>query len=333
MKKFFRILGILLLVLGVVYAIGPRPKFEKTQPSIATFAVPLGQLDSYVAAKEQLAKLKPDNQARIVWADSVRQTEYALVYLHGFSATQEEGNPLHRDMAKRYGANLYLARMPMHGEVNPDAFEHMSPKALIEGAQEAIAIGKVLGKKVIVIGCSTGGTLGLYLAQNDPNIHALMLYSPNIDIADPASELLTAPWGQQLAKAVSGGMYHKWEADTAQQAYWSTSYRIEGLAAVKALVETTMVPATFAAVKQPVFMGYYFKDADHQDPVVSVDAMHTCFDQLGTPANQKRKVAFPDVAAHVICGRLFSKDIPSVEAQSYAWAEEILGLKPVQANK
>jgi pimeloyl-ACP methyl ester carboxylesterase len=328
MKKILRILAMSLLVLGIAYAVGPRPKFEKVPPTIATFTVPLSQLESYVAGKEQKVQIKPDNHARIVWADSVRQTEYAFVYLHGFSATQEEGNPLHRNMAHRYGANLYLARLPMHGEVNPDAFQNMSPKALIEGAQEAIAIGKVLGKKVILIGCSTGGTLGLYLAQNDPNIHALMLYSPNIDIADPASELLTGPWGQQIAKTASSGLYHRWDADTAQQAYWSTTYRIEGLCAVKALVEQTMVPATWAAVKQPVFMGYYYKDADHQDPVVSVDAMHTCFDQLGTPANQKQKVAFPDVAAHVICGRLFSKDIPSVEAKSYAWVEATLGLMP-----
>jgi pimeloyl-ACP methyl ester carboxylesterase len=329
MKKGLKIFGISLLALGGVYLAGPRPTFPAPSFEQIKPAFQLSDVEQYVKNKEAQVALRPDNEARIVWADSTRQTEYSVVYLHGFSATQEEGNPLHRDFAARYGCNLYLSRLPMHGETNPDAFEKMSPAALIDGAKEAIAIGKVLGKKVIIIGCSTGGTLGVLLAKNDPDITALMLYSPNIDIADPAANLLTMPWGQQIAEAVSGGKYHKWQGEPGVDQYWSTSYRIEGLSAVQSLVETTMTPENFKAVTQPVFMGYYYKDEEHQDAVVSVAAMHPFFDQISTPANLKRKVAFPNADHHVVCGRLVSKDIAGVEAESYKYAEEVLGLKPL----
>ena len=41
--------------------------------------------------------------------DSLKEkTEYAVVYLHGFSASQEEGDPVHYDFAKKFGCNLFL---------------------------------------------------------------------------------------------------------------------------------------------------------------------------------------------------------------------------------
>jgi pimeloyl-ACP methyl ester carboxylesterase len=328
--KFLRYFGYLLLVLGAGYLVGPKPTFSTPKPLADPKAIELSGLATFVSAQEAAVSLKADNQARIIWAgDSTKQTEYAVVYLHGFSATQEEGNPLHRDFAARYGYHLYLARLPMHGETNPDAFAEMSPQALIDGAKQAIEIGKKLGKKVIVMGCSTGATLAITLAPQDPDIAALLLYSPNIEIANPASELLTGPWGEQLARTVSGGDYHKWDATPAQQAYWSTSYHIEGLAAIKGLVESTMTKSAFEAVKQPVFMAYYYKNEEEQDQVVSVKDMLPFFEQLGTPVAQKRKMVFPNAGVHVICGKLFSKDLEGVRNETYKYAEEILGLVPM----
>ena len=46
---------------------------------------------------ESRRPVKPENEARIIWQnDSLKnKTEYAVVYLHGFSASQEEGDPVH----------------------------------------------------------------------------------------------------------------------------------------------------------------------------------------------------------------------------------------------
>ena len=44
-----------------------------------------------------------------------RQTELALVYLHGFSASRQETAPLSEDLARQLGANLFVTRLSGHG--------------------------------------------------------------------------------------------------------------------------------------------------------------------------------------------------------------------------
>jgi alpha-beta hydrolase superfamily lysophospholipase len=47
-------------------------------------------------------------------------------------------------------------------------------------------IAKKLGKKVIIMSTSTGGTLSLQLAAAFPEIAGLVMYSPNIEINNAA---------------------------------------------------------------------------------------------------------------------------------------------------
>ncbi|MFR6382415.1 MAG: alpha/beta hydrolase [Odoribacter splanchnicus] len=67
-------------------------------------------------------------------------------------------------------------------------------------------IAHKLGKKVIIMGTSTGCTLALMLAADFPVlVDALILYSPNIKIKNPMAPLLSGPWGLQISGAVHGG--------------------------------------------------------------------------------------------------------------------------------
>jgi hypothetical protein len=96
------------------------------------------------------------------------------------------------------------------------------------------------------------------------------------------------------------------------------------------LVEATMTKETFTQVTQPVFLGYYYKDEEHQDPTVRVDAMLKMFDELGTPENLKEKVSFPEAGCHPIASKLFSKSWQELEQAGYRFAEEKLGLKAAE---
>ena len=60
-------------------------------------------------------------------------------------------------------------------------------------------------------------------------------------------------------------------------------------------------------------MGYYYKNHEEQDKVVSVEAMLKMFDQLGTSNGKKQKMAFPDAGDHVITSRLSSPNHHVVE--------------------
>lgn len=266
---------------------------------------------------------------RVVWADDSLKTRtpYAIVYLHGFSASQKEGDPVHVDFAKRFGCNLYLSRLDGHGVDTSEALLNMTAASLWESAKEAYAIGKKLGDKVIIMGTSTGGTLALMLAATYPEIHSVILLSPNIAINDPNAHLLNNHWGLELARLVKKSNYIE-PIDKRPEAlqYWSAPYRLEAAVQVEELLEDNMVPSTFAAVKQPLLMLYYYKDEAHQDPVVKVSAMKEMFAALGTPADKKRAVAIPEAGDHVIGSSIKSHDVASVEKEIDRFAVGVLGL-------
>ena len=135
------------LLVGI-YFFGPSPsapKYDTAMPSVPQSAV---ELEQYVANQESKHKLKPNNEARIIWADSSKtKTEYSVVYLHGFSASQEEGAPVHRNFAKKFKCNLYLARMADHGVDTTEQLLYFTPDRWWQSSKEALAIGKALGNK------------------------------------------------------------------------------------------------------------------------------------------------------------------------------------------
>jgi pimeloyl-ACP methyl ester carboxylesterase len=320
-------------VLIILYLLGPcpaTPVYEKEMPVVP--AAPAA-LEAYIQANEAQHKLKPDNEARIVWADSAKSvTEYAIVYLHGFSASQGEGDPIHRYFAHRYGCNLYLSRMAEHGIDTPEAMVNLTADEYWESAKQALATGQQLGKKVILMGTSTGGSLALQLAAAYPEkVAALVLMSPNIAINDPNAWIANNHWGLQVAHLVTGSPYIITREDFGPlyRQYWYPKYRSEAVVALEEYLETAMVKSTFEKVHQPVAMFYYYKDKVHQDSTVKVSASLEMFDQLGTPANLKYKEPIPEAGTHVIGSGIRSHDVESVKKGIDHFMTAILHLSPV----
>ncbi len=276
--------------------------------------------------------LKPGNEARIVWADSNKKekTPYVLIYLHGFSASCMEGYPVNYDFAKRYGMNLFCPRLAEHGLAGEEPLKNLTPENYFNSAKRAVELGRQLGDKVILMSTSTGGTQSLKLAADNPDvIDALILYSPNVDVAQKSAHLLSSKAGYAFAKLIKGKII-KYDDPPEIQKYWQSRYHINGPRAMIELVEATMTPETFKKVKQPVFLGYYYKNENEKDPTVSVDAMLKMYDELGTPPDKKMKVAFPDAGCHPIASSIYNKNYKKVESKTFEFAERILGLKPVK---
>ena len=322
------------VVLGVAYIAGPSPSapdYKKEMPQVPAASA---ALEAYIKANESVHKLKPDNEARIVWAnDSLKnKTAYSLVYLHGFSASQAEGDPVHKNIAKLFGCNLYLSRLAEHGIDTTEPMMNLTAEKNWESAEQALAIGKQLGNKVILMGTSTGGTNALQLAAAYPSdVAAIVLLSPNIAINNDKAWLLNNHWGVQIAKMVTGHD-HNASADSVVpliNQYWYNRYPFEGAAALQEMIETSMVPETFAKVTQPTLLLYYYKDQVHQDSTVRVDAMLKMYDELGTPAALKRKQAFPNAGAHVIGSYIKSHDVKGVQDAIALYMKEVLKIKPV----
>jgi esterase/lipase len=323
--RILKIVILSILALFVIYFLGPQPPkpvLNDVLPAVAS----IDALDSYITAMEAPHKIKPNNQAKIIWADSSKsQTEYALVYLHGFSASQMEGDPVHQNIAKQFNCNLYLARLAEHGIDTTEDLMNLTADQYWESAKLAYAIGKQIGKKVILMSTSTGGTLALQLASVYPEIAGLILYSPNIEVFNPSAPLLDNPWGLQIGRAVLKSNYVDIKyKDSAYPKYWNSHYRIEAVVALQNLLEATMTEATFKKIHQPTLALYYYKDEAHQDNVVKVKAIQKMMQQIATPANLKMEMAIPNAGNHVIASPIVSNDIVSVEKATAKFMKEVI---------
>jgi esterase/lipase len=315
---------------GSTYYFGPKPVFEPINFETAANENGLEKLDSIIAAGEsKITDLKPGNEANIVWYDGIKQTEYSVVYLHGFSASHMEGNPVNVDFAKRYGCNIYLPRFAEHGRADTNAFQNLTPENYFESAQQALEIGKKIGKKVILMSCSTGGTFSIMMAE-DPAIVAHIMFSPNIDIKDPASTLVTEQWGPQILGMVLGSDYNHIQYSPEAQKYWYAVYHKTGVVTIKRIIKDFMNDENFKKVKQPLFVGYYYKNENENDDVVSVKRINDFYNKASTPQNQKVKVEYPDIPRHVICSSIMTEKTELVNKDIYKFAETVLNLKPVE---
>jgi esterase/lipase len=335
MKKLKRFILIFLLILVAGYLLGPKPPKPELDKNLPSLPASVRSLEAYIEEKEAEFSVRPDNESRIFWAnDSLKErTNYCLLYLHGFSASWYEGYPANAEFAKRFGMNAYLPRLASHGLETEDALMDMTPDNLWESAKEALMVARSLGKKVIIMSTSTGGTLGLQLAADFPEyVEGLILYSPNIRINNGAAFLLSKPWGLQIGRKVTGGKYRvtNEDFDSKECQYWYCKYRMEAVIYLQQLVDATMKKSTFNRVTTPVFLGYYYKDEDNQDETVKVSAMLKMYEQLGTSSDRKVKVAFPDAGDHVIACELTSGAVDEVIRETVKFGEEVLNLNSVR---
>ncbi|MFM7783260.1 MAG: alpha/beta hydrolase [Gammaproteobacteria bacterium] len=262
-------------------------------------------VEAWSAAREaREAGVRPDTRSAVQWAaGSPSRTPLALVYLHGYSATRQEVSPLTEELARALGANLYLTRLRGHGR-DGEAMREATAEALREDAEEALAIGKLIGDRVVLVSTSTGGTLSTWLAAEhpDPALAALVMISPNFAARDRALYVLDWPVVGPLLLAWFGNDYRTWTPwNEAQARYWTWSYPYAVLPElVRLMREVERIDK--ARITVPALMIYSPKDK-----VVDTQAIETVYAQWG--AGAKRLVPFEgsgDPSQHVLAGNALS---------------------------
>ncbi|MBZ9650979.1 alpha/beta hydrolase [Psychroflexus montanilacus] len=302
----------LILIMSWMLWISPQLSAQSAQ------AYSIENIEQWIEKQESnIPDLKKDNNAMISWAkDPGIPTDLVFVYLHGFGASRMEAEPVISKLAKAFEANVFYARLKGHGRSGVEGFKELTKEKYLESAEEALDVGRRLGKKVILISTSTGGTLSLHLASKHDDIAGLVMYSPFVGLKNPMMSQITTDKGREMFKSMIGGEVQKMDRPEPESNYWSTEYHINAYVALIGMLKETMTPETFKAVECPVFMAYYYKNEDEQDKVVSVQAMLEMYDQLGTPKELKQKQAFPETGNHVIASDLRSKDWESVLEES-----------------
>lgn len=329
MKKRYWIPGLIIILLVITYFLGPPPP----EPVFLTSAVEvprLSELDQYIAGKEAKWPLREDNAARIVWTDSShRQTEYAFVYLHGFAGSYRDGYPFNVRLADTFKANIFLARYAGHGLRPPASMVTFSPEAAWEDAKEALAIGERLGKKVVLLSTSTGGTLATLLAAQFPGrVHGLINIGPNYQDDIPGTWMLNSNWGYELSHLVSLGKFREvsHEKPAANQ-YWDTMYVAEALMELQVLVEAATKDSLLQKVTSPVLTMYYYKDGDNEDERVEVSVYPKVHETFSTPANQVFLQPLPTPETHFCGSDIMSEDVAITLRTAVSFCREVLKME------
>lgn len=278
----------------------------------------LHKLDTYLDNQESQLNLKEGTKAKIIWnSQEPKQTEYAIVYLHGFRASHPEGDPVHKTVAKTFECNLFLSRMEEHGIKSEYPLLNLTKEKMIRSARFAFEIGRRIGKKVILMGTSTGGSLALYLASKpayQKDIASLILYSPLIDFYGISTKFLTNKLSRKALAIIPGKKHLIKTKNTtfAEDKIWNKRYALAGALELGAFVENNMTTSLFKEVSHPTFVGYYYKNKDNQDNVVSVSAIKKMAQNLGTRTELLHISNFPEANNHVICSSLVSKSVDDV---------------------
>lgn len=293
MKKKYWIPSLVLLVLIVTYFLGPKPPNPEYTTQLPNLPNDLWQLDSLIQKREDRLPLRKDNQARILWQhDEPAVTEYSVVYLHGFGGSYRDGYPVNVKIADTLEANIYLSRWAGHGMVAGEALEKFSPEAAWKSAKEALAIGEKIGKKVIIISTSTGGTLAFKLAATYPEkVHALINLSPYIEDDTEGAFLLNTRWGYELAHLISWGDHMKVEhsKEIATQ-YFDTVYPTGALVDLQVLLASITTAEMFREVHCPVLTLFYYENFLEEDEHVEVEVYPEIHKLLATPDSLKSLV-------------------------------------------
>ena len=317
-------------ILILVYILGPRMKESVFSPRISHKyeKIKISEVDSLVKKSKANPMIKPGNHSKLHWADSVgKKTTYVLLYLHGFSACPEEGNPVFQEFAEKYKMNAYAPLLAEHGLNEKEAMLNFTANKYLNSAKKAFRIAQALGDSVIIMSTSTGSTAALFLSSVENNIHSLICYSPNIRVADKRATLLTGPWGIQIARFVKGGMYHSWDAPEDAVPYWHTKYRLESVLELQHLLESTMNKEVFHKITIPVFVCYYYEDEENQDNVVSVKKILDMTKNLGTPEEKLRVINVKDAKVHAMANGVFNVNTKTLFNKTCRYAEEILCLE------
>lgn len=269
--------GILALGLAALLLLGPRAEMGE----LRDMPVVGGDVDAYLQRVEAAVPgIRPGAEKHVAWADSTTRapTPLSVVYVHGFTADRHEVEPLVTRLARDLGANAYFTRLTGHGR-DGDAMTEANTTAWLHDTAEALAVGRAIGDRVLLVGTSTGGTLATWAVSQPElatDVAGLVLLSPNFHPRDRMSRLLLWPWGGVLARLVVGSERCFPTHNEAHARHWTSCHATEALLPMMALTEHVRT-SELEAIRTPTLLVYV-----PDDGVVDASETERAFARLGS---------------------------------------------------
>ncbi|MDG1520577.1 MAG: alpha/beta fold hydrolase [Yoonia sp.] len=271
-------------------------------------------LERWLAESEAaVPAIRPDCTKSIIWADKRDElTDVAVVFIHGFSATGHEIRPLPDLVANGLVANLFFTRLSGHGQDGP-AMGCATLDDWRADVAQALAFGRMLGKRVLVIGCSTGCTLAADALAAGDMADGVVFVSPNFGLTHRLAQFLidlplVRHWGHWIAGRERSFGTHS----DAHAAYWTMRYPTAAIYTMGDAVRAVR-GADLSAITTPAMFAY-----NEDDQVVSANATRAVMGHWGGSVHEHKLVqtARDDTMGHVMAGDVFSPDqtAPLVDA-------------------
>jgi len=220
----------------------------------------LEDIDSLLESQEKMVGgLRPGTEKKVLWTQGNGvKSKTSIVFIHGFSASRIEIDPVVDLIAAELNANVYFTRLRGHGQ-DGKALAEATYEQFLDDTIEAIEIGKTIGDEVILIGCSTGCSLIHIVLGQEHNIKAAIYISPNFGPKPIKGQALRLP-GAKLLVPLVFGQEHSFIAKNDKHATcWTTKYPTKALFTIK----TTVLAAhqiDHRSIKVPIIM--WFSDDD-----------------------------------------------------------------------
>lgn len=307
---------------ALAFALGPRVAVDTTirfDPAVIG-----DDPQAYVARTEEaLPGIRDGLEKEIVWADPMihDKTRIAIVYVHGFTASKGEVRPLADEIADQLDANLFYTRLTGHGQ-DEAAMAQGSVNAWINDYEEALAIGRAIGDKVVVIGTSTGGSLAAWAATQagaSDGVAAIAFLSPNFGVQASGAEFLTLPWGKEIAALVAGNEYNSPRRNALHEKFWTWRFPIAGILPMAAMAKLAYAAPVEKATIPALFI---FSDADK---IVMPDRTREVAERWGAAHELVPMDGTDDPDNHIIAGDALSPSTTDFLATRIAvWVNAIV---------
>lgn len=328
MKKRYIVLAILVVLLGAWYSASLPGEYHYNE-----VALPDQFAKYYVKTKNHSRDIGIPHRNSEKWVRySDGQTNYAILYLHGYSAARAEGEMILDSVADILMANTYYSRFPGHGRDTLNLGDIDFREMLDQAITDLYAM-QMLGDKVIVVGTSMGGMVATYLAAEYPEmVDGLVLVSPFYDYAIKPGHLLKIPGIIDLISAIqpmrpehTGDPEFEARIKPGYRERWSQQQYNISLKTLEELRNFAARDKYFEKVQTPTLLMYYYGDEDHQDEVASVDAMRQAFSKFkstreGNPLNQEVAIANSD---HILLSYYMQSDKTKVMQTLLPWIQKL----------
>ncbi len=322
---FVRILSVFLIFavgLGAYISLCRPCLFTEIKITAPPISDPTSALTLIEQSEARFTNLRRGTQKEIIWfSDPPQKTNYAIVYVHGFTASKQELRPVPDFLAKSLEANLYYARLAGHG-LPAEALGKVKVNDWLNDVVEAANIGRAIGRKVILIGASTGGSLITWLAakpEYSKNIAAIVFVSPNYGLHPPASQVLRLPFSSSLVPFLLGPT-RKFKPVNEEHKYWWTSvYPTQALVPMAQAVDLANA-ANVEKLKIPAYFVF-----SPRDKVVSGKATLNMIKRWGGPSQGLIVHTLDNPGNHVPAGRVLSPSTTELVSNNISqWLSDTL---------